>query len=292
MQAFCMKCRAKKEKRNPNMKDHLPDRMMHGVKSQWIAREHFNQLAGKYDHLRTLDQAPINYLVEAIPRSDQIICDLGCGTGRYLVSLIKTFQTAGVIVSGAYGVDISPGMLETARLESDGLNVPISWILGSSDKSRVPTRSVSLVTAFNSIHHLPIPETLAEVERILVPDGFFAIYTRLREQESEHIWGRWFPGYLDYTQVPTREFMSDLLCHDRGLRLSVIKDFTFKRKTSLSWVYRQTENRYYSTLARFPQAKFENAYSTFVENLKTNHRDQDEITFTSSYSLFLYQLGS
>ena len=86
---------------------------------QWIGNEHFNHLAGKYDHYRILDEAPVDYLIRAIDRIEQNICDLGCGTGRYLIALIKAFQSSGVVVKAAHGMDTSDGMLKIAKLEED-----------------------------------------------------------------------------------------------------------------------------------------------------------------------------
>ncbi|NQT74879.1 MAG: class I SAM-dependent methyltransferase [Chloroflexi bacterium] len=259
---------------------------------QWIGRTHFDQLARKYDCYRMLDEAPVDYIIRAINRTDQSICDLGCGTGRYLIALIKAFQASGVVVKAAHGVDTSDGMLKTTKLEGDIHHPSINWVLASSDRTGLPSQSISLVTAFNSIHHLPIPETLAEVERILLPNGFFAIYTRLLEQESEHIWGQWFPRYSEYSQVPTREVMSNLFEHHEYIRLVSAQDFTFERKVSFTWICEQTENKYYSTLGRYPQQEFETAYSAFVENIKSNYEYLDKITYPSNYSIFLYQLAS
>jgi ubiquinone/menaquinone biosynthesis C-methylase UbiE len=257
---------------------------------QWVLHKHFDHLAEKYDHYRMLDEAPVDYLIRAIDRTDQSICDLGCGTGRYLIALIKAFQASGVIVKTAHGVDTNDGMLKAAKLEGDMYHPCINWVLVSSDRTGLPPQSMSLVTAFNSIHHLPIPETLVEVERILLPDGFFAIYTRLLEQESEHIWGCWFPRYSGYSRVPTREAMSNLSRHNECFCLVSAQDFTFERSVSFSWVCEQTENKYYSTLGRYSQQEFETAYSAFVENIKNNFESLDEITYLSSYSIFLYQL--
>ena len=262
------------------------------MKEHWIAREYFDHLAHKYDHYRTLDEGPVQYLIKNIPGSDQIICDLGCGTGRYLITVIKAFQESGIRINDAYGVDISPAMLETAKLYADGLNNLISWVLATSDRTGLPEQSISLVTAFNAFHHLPVAETLAEVARILSPGAFLAIYTRTRQQEAEHIWGRWFPGYLDYSQILTREIMSSLSRHDERFRLIQIEDFTFMRRVPFSWICEQTENKYYSTLDRYPPGEFESAYSVFVENIKANCQHLDEIMYDSSYSLFLYQLES
>ena len=262
------------------------------MKEEWVACEYFNHLARKYDHYRTLDEAPVHYLINNVPGSDQTICDLGCGTGRYLIKIIKAFQESGVRINDAYGVDISPAMLETAKLHADGLNNPVSWILATSDRTGLSEQSISLVTAFNSFHHLPVAETLTEVARILSPGAFLAIYTRTREQEAEHIWGRWFPGYLDYSQVPTRIIMRGLSRYNKRFRLTQVKDFTFMRRVPFSWVCEQTENRYYSTLDRYPPGEFESSYAVFLENIKVNCQHLDEIMYNSSYSLFLYQLES
>ncbi len=262
------------------------------MKKLWKARQHFNHIAKKYDHYRTLDKAPIDFLAETVRGTEQSICDLGSGTGRYLIALIKAFQSNAVVIKEVYGIDISHNMLETAEHQMEGLKTSINWVLASADNTGLRAQSISLVTAFNSIHHLPILKTMDEVERILIPGGYFAIYCRILDQESEHIWGRWFPGYLDYSQVQTREFMTNFGSYNKGFQLLHVQNFTFERKTTLAWICEQTENRYYSTLDRYTRKEFNKAYSEFLDNIRANHSDLDEITYYSSYSLFLYQLSS
>ena len=257
--------------------------------TQDIAYQHFNNIAGEYTHSRTLDETPVNYLVKNASGGEHTICDLGCGTGRYLTALIKAFQSTGVGVTEAYGVDISPIMLEAARIEADGQKPHINWIGRPANSTGLPGQSISIVTAFNSIHHLPIQETLDEIKRILLPNGLFAIYTRVHDQESEHIWGRWFPGYVGYSRVLTRESMSSFSQCNGCWQLIRAQDFTFKRSVSLSRICEQTENKHYSTLAMYPQEEFKSAYSEFLENIKTNHPNLDAIEYLSSYSLFIYQ---
>ena len=191
----------------------------------------------------------------------------------------------------AYGVDTSSDMLEIAKMEMDGLKPAVDWILRPANRTGLPDRSISLATAFNSIHHFPIKETLDEVKRILQPKGLFAVYTRVLEQESEHIWGRYFPGYMDYSTVFTRESMSNFHKYDERWRLIEVQDFTYKRKASLLQICEQTRNRHYSTLARYSEKEFESAYSEFVESIKTNYLDLDNIEYTSSNSLFIYRCG-
>ena len=76
------------------------------MKEQWIARQHFDHLARKYNSYRTLDKTPIDFLLESIPGTEQSICDLGSGTGRYFILLIESFQTSSVVVKEAHGTGL------------------------------------------------------------------------------------------------------------------------------------------------------------------------------------------
>jgi len=263
---------------------------MQGISElQSAFNRHFHCVAGVYNNYRVLDEAPVKYLTDIVGTDAQTICSLGCGTGRYLFALMKAFKTAGIHMNRAYGVDTCLDMLEIARMEMDGLKPAINWILCPASRTGLPDRSISLATAFNSIHHFPIKETLNEVKRILQPKGLFAVYTRVLEQESEHIWGRYFPGYMDYSTVFTRESMSNFSKYDKGWRIIKVQDFTYKRKAALTQICEQTRNRHYSTLARYPEKEFENAYGEFVESIKAAYLDLDNIEYPSGNSLFIYQ---
>ena len=251
---------------------------------------HFDRLSSSYDRYRTLDYEPLQYLASKLTEREHTICDLGCGTGRYLFALIEHLEAKKDTVKGAYGVDISQTMLETARECAEGLGMSISWIEATADSTGLGADSISLVTAFNVIYHLPITETLEEVVRIARSKALFAVYTRLRHQEAEHVWGRWFPRYVDYSTNPTQEFMLGFPDQNGRIRLVQSRDFTFSRKTTLKEICQRTENKFYSTLARYDDSEFERAYGTFVDNLKSNFDDPDEIVFPSSYSMFIFQV--
>jgi ubiquinone/menaquinone biosynthesis C-methylase UbiE len=263
---------------------------MNGEDEESRIRQHFARLAPEYDRYRTLDHAPLAYLAENLPRRDQRICDLGTGTGRYLIALIGALQAAGQVVKEAYGVDLSPEMLRVARQKAEEMNAAIEWREGDSHRTGIRPRSMTLVTAFNSIHWFPIRETLGEVERILLPEGILAIYTRIRERESEHVWGQWFPGYLDRSLAPRRQEMESLSSHEPCLRLASVQEFSFTRRTTFTRLCEQTRKRHYSTLDRFTQSEFGSAYSAFVESLRAIYKESDEITYPSCFSLFIYRL--
>jgi ubiquinone/menaquinone biosynthesis C-methylase UbiE len=204
--------------------------------------------------------------------------------------LIEHLAANGGKVKRAYGVDISPNMLRIAEKCAKRMGMPISWIEASAYQTGLPSASISLVTAFNAIHHLPTRETLDEVARIARPKALFAVYTRLREQEAEQLWGRWFPGYLDHSINPVRDIMLKLSQQNEGFRLIDTRDFTFYRETTLAEVRELTENRFYSTLSRYSESEFGRAYARFIANLKSNFEDPKRIRYPSSYSVFLYEV--
>jgi ubiquinone/menaquinone biosynthesis C-methylase UbiE len=251
---------------------------------------HFREVAGSYNHYRHLDIDPIHYLVRKVPGGHQAVCDLGTGTGRYLLSLVRAFNEAGVAVTAAYGVDTSPEMLAVAREEFSELPIRFQWLQGTADSTGILSNRLTLVTSFNSFHHFPVEETLREVARILKPGGLLGIYIRTRDQESEHIWGRYFPGFLKHTQVPTRAQMEELPRLQPALRLTGVRVFSYVRTTTFDWVCQQAWNKHYSTFAHYSDEEFESAFARFRATLRQMHADRGPILYRSSCNLFLYQL--
>ncbi|MBB4699765.1 class I SAM-dependent methyltransferase [Sphaerisporangium siamense] len=122
------------------------------------------------DHVRTLvdampfDRAMFGVFAELVRDAGQgAVGDLGCGPGRmtaYLASL-------GV---DAFGVDLSPAMIEIARRTYPELRFEV----GSMDALDVPDGSLGGVVAYYSLIHTPpehVPAFLAEFRRVLAPGG-------------------------------------------------------------------------------------------------------------------------
>lgn len=167
----------------------------------------------------------------------------------------------------------------------------VQWLRGSSHETGLPSASLSLVTAFNAIHHFSLDTTLPEVARISGPRAMFVVYTRLHEQEADHVWGRHFPDYLDHSINPARSLMESFGHLDDRFELMETRDYAFQREVDVDWILEQTRSKYYSTLGRYGEEEFNRAFEVFVERLRNERDDANLIRYPSSYSLFLYRVG-
>lgn len=92
------------------------------------------------------------------------VADIGCGPGRV------TAHLAGLGLS-AFGIDLSPQMIEVARRSHPGLRFEVGSMLDLD----LPDGSVGGVLAWYSIIHVPdgqLPRVFAEFRRVLVPGGY------------------------------------------------------------------------------------------------------------------------
>ncbi|MEQ0561063.1 class I SAM-dependent methyltransferase [Amycolatopsis sp. NEAU-NG30] len=99
--------------------------------------------------------------------ADGPVVDVGCGPGHFTAYL----HSLGV---EAFGVDLSPGMVDLARRSHPGLRFEV----GSMTDLALPDASVAGVLAFWSLIHVPeddVPSALAHFRRVLRPGGLLVI---------------------------------------------------------------------------------------------------------------------
>ncbi len=124
-----------------------------------------------------LDRLPVERLMldtalAARPASaGPVALDLGCGPAS-VTAYLAANDTQPI------GLDLSAGMLAQARARAPGL------AFVRADLRRLPFASgrIGLAVAYFAIQHLPradLPVALAEVRRILVPEGVFLLATHL-----------------------------------------------------------------------------------------------------------------
>ncbi|WP_042391301.1 class I SAM-dependent methyltransferase [Streptacidiphilus melanogenes] len=137
----------------------------------WLAdtRASYDTLAPAYaDHVRDLlDQTPYERAILAVfaelARADGggPVADVGCGPGRI------TAHLAGLGVD-AFGIDLSPAMIEVARREHPALRFEV----GSMTDLDLAEASLAGVVAWYSLIHIPdheIGSVLARFHRALRP---------------------------------------------------------------------------------------------------------------------------
>jgi SAM-dependent methyltransferase len=107
------------------------------------------------------------------------VCDVGCGNGRNLIYLARTFGMSGV------GIDISSAAIAQAKAASP--NLPIHYHVGTaSDPLPVTDESQALVLDMMTSHFLSAAERARlrdELFRVLAPGGYGFIKTFLKDDD-------------------------------------------------------------------------------------------------------------
>jgi malonyl-CoA O-methyltransferase len=138
-------------------------------------RASFDRASASYESASGLQTRVAAELLERLAAFDflpAVVLDLGAGTGRLTRELKRRYRRALVIA-----LDLSPGMLREARRHQ------LPWrrferVCG--DALRLPLADASVDVVFSSLMLQwcePLSAALAEVRRVLEPDGFFAFST-------------------------------------------------------------------------------------------------------------------
>jgi ubiquinone/menaquinone biosynthesis C-methylase UbiE len=123
---------------------------------------------------RALDRAVLGAFAELVRGTGAPVADVGCGTGR-VSALLSGF---GVEVSG---IDLSPQMIEQARLGYPGLRFEVGSMLALD----LPDASRGGVLAWYSTIHVPderLGDAFAEFRRVLVPGGYVLLGFQVGEE--------------------------------------------------------------------------------------------------------------
>ena len=123
------------------------------------------------------------------------VADVACGTGI----TTRLFRERGCDV---VGVDPNEDMLAFARAEGGA-----RFIRGHAEATGLPSSSVDLVTVGQGFHWFERPAALAEMERILRPEGWCAAFWNTRARSP------FLDGYerlleeksAEYSRIPTPE---------------------------------------------------------------------------------------
>lgn len=130
-----------------------------GQSREAYVQHRFSGLMGRYRFRR--EQRAVIQLFDTLP-VDQVIVDCPCGTGRWWPVLERRAKRI-------IAIDISPGMLRTAREETQRTNIEVEVHEGDAEHIPLGDESVDYTFSFALTKHLPLPvqfRVLAEFARI------------------------------------------------------------------------------------------------------------------------------
>jgi SAM-dependent methyltransferase len=111
------------------------------------------------------------------------VLDLGCGAGE----AAAYFALRGADVTA---VDLSAGMLEITRRVARRYGVHVQCRQHNAERLHFDDQSFDVVYAANLLHHVNLDTCMAEVGRVLKPDGRFVSWDPLRHNPIINIYRR------------------------------------------------------------------------------------------------------
>ncbi|MDX5379675.1 MAG: methyltransferase domain-containing protein [Halomonas sp.] len=125
----------------------------------------FSRASDRYTRLAQAQQRMGEALWPLLPARAAHVLDLGCGPGLWCGRLAERFGNECRVL----GLDLAPGMLETARRET---TAPVDWLC--ADAASLPLASGQLDVVFSNLALQWCPDldvVMAEIHRVLRPGG-------------------------------------------------------------------------------------------------------------------------
>jgi len=139
----------------------------------------FSRSAGSYDQHAILQKEMGEHLLRSIVSISPIrVLDIGCGTGYLTAKLAKRYPRAEVI-----GIDIAPGMIETAKAKNKADN--LRFAIGDGEGLPFEDRSFDLIISNAALQWMDAGKAFAEAGRLLSANSqyFFSTFGPLTLRE-------------------------------------------------------------------------------------------------------------
>ena len=240
-------------------------------------RSHFSKIAHIYDDLRTTDLEPILFIKKKLEHLDRIeAADIGCGGGRYDARLFEQLGKRLHLTC----IDDSEKMLKELAKKLEKHKITNYKTIRTQARG-LPLKDnvLDVVITLNALHHFIVLDFLREASRVLKDEGCLFIYTRLRSQNRESVWGRFFPQFHE-KEKRLHELceLKEILRTVPALKLKSIDYFNYKRRAKLRKLI-QAKNHHYSTFYLYDQHEFKEALGRFEANIIRHFDDPDDIVW-------------
>jgi demethylmenaquinone methyltransferase/2-methoxy-6-polyprenyl-1,4-benzoquinol methylase len=174
----------------------------------------YDKISRYYDLVGIIEN---RFKVPALEMADikegEKVLEVGCGTGWALERIARQVGESGK----AYGLDISPKMLDVARgrLEKAGLMGRVELVEGDATMMEFPNDMFDAVFASFTLELFDVPDipvVLAGIVRVLKPGGRFVDVSMSRERVDilirayEWVHDR-FPQYVDCRPIYVERFL-------------------------------------------------------------------------------------
>jgi demethylmenaquinone methyltransferase/2-methoxy-6-polyprenyl-1,4-benzoquinol methylase len=184
------------------------------LQSKEERRDFYDKIAGVYDLLAEKSERPMREIGLDLldPTAGEHVLEIGFGTGHCLVELATAVGPGG----SAFGIDISPNMLQRTRelLQDNDLGNHVELQVG--DAERLPYEADSLDAIFMSFtlelfDITEIPRVLSGCKRVLKPNGRMVVVSISKEGRQGMVvkafeWThRHFPNLMDCRPIYARK---------------------------------------------------------------------------------------
>lgn len=138
-----------------------------------------SELTGDYDRVIAVMTRERRWrsalLAEIAPRREDVIVDVGCGTGTFAI-MLSAVQPAAKIIA----VDPDPAVLDIARQKAEAAGVTVDWRQAMGDELApcLGETRATIVTSSLVLHQCPVDmksAILANMRAVLAPEGRLAL---------------------------------------------------------------------------------------------------------------------
>jgi SAM-dependent methyltransferase len=148
--------------------------------------------------------------------------------------------------------------------------------------------SIDCIFAFNAIHHFDFVAFIQETARITRDGGRIIIYTRLRRQNEENIWGKHFPLFLaKEKRLYEMDELEQMIKPIPALNIQCVKQFRYLRTASLGQLVNLARSNHYSTFSLYEKEEFESSLKGFQYNITSHFGHPSHVKWFDEYTMLV-----